>query len=84
MLGDVCTLSPLDMPLDEAIAVGDWVATEAGSRYLVLEAHRVNSTKHRQVNRYRLRCARLPKHEPIPDDVTVIWLRWYPRRRKTC
>ena len=53
----------IDIPPGEAVAVGDWIATDAGSRYLVTDAKHVHRTKtHAQRNRFRLRCARLPKH----------------------
>lgn len=59
--------------------VGDWIATDAGSRYLVTSMRLVNRRRNAQQKRYQLRCGRLPKHEPIPADVHVIWLNWYRR-----
>jgi hypothetical protein len=76
---DMCSLF-IDMPLGHAVAEGDWIATEAGSRYLVTAVRSVrHRSRHRQQQRYQLHCDRLPKDEPIPDDVHVIWLRWYAR-----
>lgn len=69
----------MDVDPGEAVEAGDWVATRAGSRYLVLSAHRVQRREHHQQPRYRLRCERLPKGEPIPDDVHVWWCQWYKR-----
>lgn len=66
----------------EAPMPGDWIATEAGSRYLVTSSRLVRRRSvHAQQQRYQLRCDRLPKDEPIPDDVVVIWLSWYRRGR---
>lgn len=62
---------------------GDWVATEAGSRYLVDDVRLVKSRRHAQVKRYQLQVLRLPKHTDPPVDVHVIWLSWYPRARST-
>lgn len=70
----------LDMQLgDPAPRPGDWVATDAGSRYLLDQVRAVKHHGHRQLQRYTLRCLRLPKHTTPPDDVHVIWLQWYPR-----
>lgn len=70
----------VDLQLEDSSPMrGDWVATEAGSRYLVDDVHLVRSRKHSQVKRYQLRCLRLPKDVTPPADVHVIWLRWYPR-----
>lgn len=78
-LGGQCGLF-IDMaPDDQAPAPGDWVGTDAGSRYLVQHVHVVRRAKHCQQKRYQLRCARLPKHVEAPADVWVIWLQWYPR-----
>lgn len=62
---------------------GDWVATEAGSRYLVDDVRLVRSRRHAQVKRYQMRVLRLPKNVEPPEDVHVIWLSWYPRARST-
>lgn len=70
----------IDMPLDgPAPMAGDWVATKAGSRYLVDDVRRVRHRKHSQQQRYQLQMLRLPKHTTPPEDVHVIWLSWYPR-----
>lgn len=82
-IGGQCGLYVDLQPEDSAPMRGDWVATEAGSRYLVDDVHLVRSAKHRQVKRYRMRCLRLPKDAEPPADVHVIWLRWYPRGRRT-
>lgn len=72
----------IDLQLDDPAPMsGDWVATEAGSRYLVDSARVVRPRRHSQVRRYQLRVGRLPKHTTPPDDVRVIWLAWYPRGR---
>lgn len=62
---------------------GDWVATEAGSRYLVDDVRMVRSRRHSQVKRYQLQVLRLPKGTEPPEDVAVIWLTWYPRARSS-
>jgi len=74
-----CGLS-IDLPdRIAAPAVGDWIATRAGSRYLITASQPVQPHTPRQLVRHQLRCLRLTKHCPIPDDVRVIRLRWYPR-----
>lgn len=65
-----------------AIAPGDWLATDAGSRYLVLASHHVPSRNHEQRNRWRMRCGRLDKNLAVPTDVRCWWIEWYPRRRR--
>lgn len=78
-VGGHCGLH-VDMQLEAPAPMrGDWVATEAGSRYLVDDVHLVRSAKHKQVKRYQLRVLRLPKGTEPPEDVHVIWLTWYPR-----
>jgi hypothetical protein len=70
----------IDMrPNESAPVAGDWIATAAGSRYLVTSTRLVNRRGNSPSQRYQLRCGRLPKHEPIPADVHVIWLHWYRR-----
>lgn len=65
-----------------AVAPGDWVATEAGSRYLVLHVRRGKArARHAQQVRLHLRVARLPKHTEPPADITTWWMTWYPRAR---
>lgn len=82
-VGGQCGLY-IDLQLeDQAPMRGDWIATPAGSRYLVDDVHVVRAAKHRQVKRYRLRTMRLPKDIEPPAEVHVIWLRWYPRARST-
>lgn len=63
-----------------AVAPGDWLATPAGSRYLVLTSRHVVSRGHAQRNRWRMRVARLDRDLPTPADVTCWTLQWYPRR----
>lgn len=59
---------------------GDWITTEAGSRYLITGSRRVESRRrHSQKVRYQLRCVRLAKHIEVPGDVRAIELRWYRR-----
>lgn len=69
----------MDVALDEAVREGDWIATDAGSRYLVLSARRVQRRKHAQSVRYQMRVGRLTRHRPIPDGVHCWTLNWYPR-----
>lgn len=71
----------IDLPLGDAVKPGDWIATPAGSRYLVLTARRVKSRRHAQQSRYQMRVGRLAKHTEPPEDVRVIWLHWYRRGR---
>lgn len=82
-VGGHCGLYVDLQPEDSAPMRGDWIATPAGSRYLVDDVHVVRRAKHAQVKRYRMRCLRLPKDAVPPADVHVIWLRWYPRGRRT-
>lgn len=70
-------------PEDSAPMRGDWVATQAGSRYLVDDVRLVKPRRHSQVKRYQMRVLRLPKRAVPPADVHVIWLAWYPRGRRT-
>lgn len=78
-IGDLCSLY-IDLPLDEpAIIPGDWIVTEAGSRYLVASARLVKSRQHAQRSRWQMRVHRLPKDCEIPADVRAIELRWYKR-----
>lgn len=80
-------IAPFDTALGMTVAPGDWIATHAGARYLVLEATLVRATvrrrrDHMHRNRHRLRCARLDRDLTPPADVHVWWLRWYPRKHK--
>jgi len=78
-IGAPCSLS-IDLAADmPAPAAGDWIVTRAGSRYLVTTSRPVQPRTPRELVRHQLRCLRLTKHCPIPDDVRVIGLRWYPR-----
>lgn len=70
-------------PNEPAPMPGDWVATQAGSRYLIDHVHVVRRPRHAQQKRYQLRVLRLPKHTSPPADVHVIWLAWYPRGRRS-
>lgn len=79
---DVCSLfMDLGDPF-AAVAPGDWVATSAGSRYLVVGSRRVRSRIHQQRNRWQLTCSRLERGSAPPPDVVCWELRWYPRRRR--
>lgn len=80
-LGAECGLF-IDVQPDRAVAAGDWIATKAGSRYLVLRAQPSRARRHAQQTRYQLRVARLPKHTEPPADVRTWWMTWYPRARK--
>lgn len=81
-VGGQCGLY-LDMaPAEDPPAIGDWIATDAGSRYLVDHVHVVRRRTPTTAVRYQLRNLRLPKHTEPPDDVRVIWLTWYPRGRR--
>lgn len=72
----------VDLDLREsAPQPGDWIATRAGSRYLIVSVRPGRSHSH--VCRYRLAVGRLPKHTEPPADVRVIWLRGYPRGSTT-
>lgn len=63
-----------------AVAEGDWIASEAGARYLVMSARHVASRQHQQRNRWRMRCVRLDRGCDVPADVMCWWISWYPRR----
>ena len=82
-VGGHCGLYIDMQPEESAPMRGDWVATEAGSRYLVDDVHVVARRKHSTTRRYQLRCLRLPKSATPPADVHVIWLTWYPRGRRS-
>lgn len=76
--GTPCGLT-FDVPLDAAVAEGDWISTDAGARYLVTAVRRVQSKRHAQRNRYSLRVMRLARDLDVPDDVHCWQLVWYPR-----
>lgn len=80
-VGGHCGLFVDLSPDDAAPAIGDWLATHAGSRYLVDHVRVVRRRQPATAVRYQLRTLRLPKHTTAPDDVRVIWLSWYPRGR---
>lgn len=66
-----------------APAVGDWIATPAGSRYLIDSVRPVKRrTRRPGVQRFHMRCLRLPKNAAAPADVAVIEMSWYPRGRR--
>lgn len=73
----------IDLPYEhpDSPAAGDWIATDAGSRYLITRVHRVvpRLAKNQHRRRYQLSCVRLAKHAEIPTDITAWWLNWYPR-----
>lgn len=73
----------VDLQLEDSSPMpGDWIATPAGSRYLVDHVRKVRHRRHSQLQRYQLRCLRLPRHTDPPEDVHVIWLQWYPRGQR--
>lgn len=70
-------------PLAQPPISGDWIATAAGSRYLITDVRLViRRARHQQTKRYAVRCDRLEIDAEVPDDVRVIWLQWYPRQPK--
>lgn len=78
-VGGHCSLF-IDLdPGASAPVPGDWVATKAGSRYLVDHVHPVRRKSPTRQKRYQMQMLRLPKHTRPPEDVKVIWLSWYPR-----
>lgn len=77
-----CSLYIDMQPDDPAPIPGDWITTEAGSRYLVTASRRVERRRrHAQNVRWALRCDRLPRGIDVPPDVRAIGLRWYSRGR---
>ena len=79
IVGAPCEVA-IDLPGEVAApAVGDWIVTRAGSRYLVRTCRAVRPRVPQPFVRYQLRCLRLAKHCPIPDDVRAIELRWHRR-----
>lgn len=79
LLGALCSLY-IDMPLDQpGIAIGDWIVTEAGSRYLVVTARLVRPRRPRPARRWQMTVHRLPRHCAVPADVRAVELRWYRR-----
>ena len=80
----------VDMPTSaDPIHPDDWIATAAGSRYVVTHARPVKCRPKiagcdrcaDQVMRWAVSVERLPKHEPIPDDVRVINFHWHKREQ---
>ncbi|PZS29517.1 MAG: hypothetical protein DLM61_12720 [Pseudonocardiales bacterium] len=62
------------------IGPGDWIVTEAGSRYLVATARLVRRPRWpRPGRRWQMTVHRLPKHCALPADVRAVELRWYRR-----
>lgn len=75
---DTCGLY-VDLRLNDALIAGDC----AGARYLVVAARKVKQRSgHAQRNRWSLRCVRLERGIAVPEDVRVVWLRWYRRAGK--
>lgn len=66
-----------------AVAVGDWIQSNAGSTYLVVGARKVRPRIHTQRNRWQLRCARLAKDATPAAGVQVWEFSWYPRKRRS-
>lgn len=81
LVGEPTTLW-IDLGMGKAMAEGDWVCTEAGARYEVLSATRVQSARHAQRNRWRMRVVRRERGIEPPPGSHVQWLRWYPRGRR--
>jgi hypothetical protein len=81
-VGEVVALH-LDVPMLEAVAPGDWIATDAGARYLVVASRHVRGRIHDQRNRWQLQVRRLERGCAVPDDVHCWQMRWYPRARRT-
>lgn len=76
VVGDLCSLY-IDLPIEHpGIETGDWIVTEAGSRYRVADARRVRPRRPRVGARWQLRAHRLPRHCPVPSDVRAVELRW--------
>jgi hypothetical protein len=72
-VGGHCGLH-IDLQLEAAAPMrGDWVATDAGSRYLVDDVHLVRSRRHAQVKRYQLRVLRLPKMRALTVQQPWAW-----------
>jgi hypothetical protein len=80
----------IDMPTSaDPIKPDDWIATEKGSRYVVVAARPVKCrTKVEgcdrctdEVMRWAVSVERLPKHEPIPQDVRRIDFHWHSRTK---
>lgn len=78
----VCGLTIDMQPEAPAIVEGDWITTAAGSRYLVTHSRTVDSRRHSQKVRFRLRCQRLARGIEVPADVRAVQLDWYPRARR--
>lgn len=80
--GDPCTLY-MDLPYEhpDHPEVGDWIATAAGSRYLIQQVRvvvpRMAKNQHRR--RYVMLCVKLAKHSVPPPDTTTWWLTWHER-----
>lgn len=70
----------LELPADQpAPAVGDWIVTRPGCRYLtaaVLWSAPTRLRTARPLVSYQLHCVEQPKHCNVPDDVRVISLPW--------
>lgn len=80
-VGEPCGLT-IDIGPRDAIAPGDWIATNAGARYLVTASRRGNPrARHTQQVRWHLGVVRLDRDVDPPDEVRVWWMRWYPRDR---
>jgi hypothetical protein len=80
-IGTPCSLY-IDLPPERpGLTAGDWVVTEAGSRYLVAAARRVRPRprRPRDLVRWHMTVHRLPKHCAVPADVRAVELRWYRR-----
>jgi hypothetical protein len=72
----------MDRPLGGTVEPGDWIATQAGARYLVVTSRRMQRRDPAACPRYALTCERMPRGCDLPEDVVCRWLRWYPRKRR--
>lgn len=79
----------IDMPTAaHPIQPNDWIATQAGSRYIVTAARPIKCRSkvagcdrcEDNVMRWAVSVERQPKHEPIPADVRVIDMHWHSRK----
>lgn len=73
---DLCRLQ-VDLRANASpLQVGDWVATVAGSRYLIVGLRLMRKRRPAAVVRYQLRCRRLEMGQDLPVGVRVVWLTW--------
>lgn len=58
------------------LEVGDWVATVAGSRYVIVGLRRMRRRRVAAMVRYGLKCRRMGHGVVPPVGVRVVWLTW--------